>query len=246
MDSSLPNSTPTDLLCTRGNSTPMDLLSARERLRLEREGRATARLQRRRQRDRKQRRSEQPEVRQARLDRQCERNHERRTAEQPEAKRARLDRQCERDNEHRTAEQPEAKRARVDRQRERDNERRTAEQPEARQDRLARQSERNYSSGQKKVPVSFSYNDRCTIDPSCLLRGLTCRQINSLSSCHKFSMGLASGDSGGVVHQLTPLVLRNSLARFDTCFGSLSCMKRCPSGKTSRMNGKSVWSKMST
>ena len=41
-------------------------------------------------------------------------------------------------------------------------------------------------------------------------------QMNSFSSCYKFSMGLASGDSGGVVHQFTPLVLRNSLASFDT------------------------------
>ena len=70
MDSSLPN------------STPMDLLSARERLRLEREERATARLQRRRQTDRERRRSEQAEVRQARLDRQRIRDHESRTAEQ--------------------------------------------------------------------------------------------------------------------------------------------------------------------
>ena len=47
----------------------MNLLSVRDRLHLEREERATARLQRRRQREQDQRRSEQTEVRQARLDR---------------------------------------------------------------------------------------------------------------------------------------------------------------------------------
>ena len=72
MDSSLPN------------STPRDLLSERERLRLEREERATARLQRRCQRDRERRRSEQAEVRQARLERRHEHDHERREAERPE------------------------------------------------------------------------------------------------------------------------------------------------------------------
>ena len=48
-------------------STTMDLLSSRERLRLEREGRATARLQRQHDRDRECRRSQQTEVRQHNL-----------------------------------------------------------------------------------------------------------------------------------------------------------------------------------
>ena len=47
----------------------MNLLSARDRLRLGREKRATAGLQRWRQREQEGRRSEQTEVRQARLDR---------------------------------------------------------------------------------------------------------------------------------------------------------------------------------
>ena len=51
------------------NSTPMNLLSARDRLHLEQEERAIARLQRRRQREQEGRRSEWTEVRQARLDR---------------------------------------------------------------------------------------------------------------------------------------------------------------------------------
>ena len=60
-------------------------LSARDRLCLEREERATARLQHWHQRDQK-RRSEQTEVRQARLATDRQRTHEQRTAEQPETK----------------------------------------------------------------------------------------------------------------------------------------------------------------
>ena len=37
---------------------------------------------------------------------------------------------------------------------------------------------------------------------SSLFLGFTSRLINSFISCHKFSMGLASGDSGGVTHQI--------------------------------------------
>ena len=37
-----------------------------------------------------------------------------------------------------------------------------------------------------------------------LLHGFTSRLIYSLSSCHKFSIGFASGDSGGVFHQSIP------------------------------------------
>ena len=92
MDSSLPN------------STPRDLLSGRERLRLEREERATARLQCRCQRDRERRRSEQAEVSQARLERRRERDHERREAERSEARQSRLERPRECDHERREAE----------------------------------------------------------------------------------------------------------------------------------------------
>ena len=51
------------------NSTPIDLLSVRYRLCLEREERATARLQCRCQREQERRQSKQTKVRQARLDR---------------------------------------------------------------------------------------------------------------------------------------------------------------------------------
>ena len=80
-----------------------------DRLRLERKEKATARLQRPRQKDQGWRRSEQIKVRQARLD--WRRVH--RAAEQPVARRTRLatDRQCT--HECRAAEQPEAGQARL-------------------------------------------------------------------------------------------------------------------------------------
>ena len=43
-------------------------------------------------------------------------------------------------------------------------------------------------------------------------------------------MGLASGLSGGVLHQLTPLPSKNVRAVDDVCFGSLSCMNLWPPG----------------
>ena len=146
MDHSLSNSTPMDLLSTIEdsplcNSIPRDLLSARERLGLEREERATARRQRRCERDRERRRSEQAEVRQAKLDRQRVRDHERRAAEQSEARQARLATDRQRTHERRAAEQPEARQARLERLRERNREQRAAEQVDARQARLARNRE---------------------------------------------------------------------------------------------------------
>ena len=93
MNASLSNSMLMDLLnateySSPCNSTPMNLLSVRDRLRLEREERAIARLRRQRQRD-QERRSEQTEVRQTRL---ATDSHERRAAEQPVARQARLER----------------------------------------------------------------------------------------------------------------------------------------------------------
>ena len=51
-------------------------------------------------------------------------------------------------------------------------------------------------------------------------------RTHTFNLCHKFSIGFASGDSGGVRHQLIPLSVKNACARRDVCFGSLSCMKR--------------------
>ena len=81
----------------------------RDRLCLEREERATARLQHRHQRDQK-RRSEHTEVMQARLDRQrmC------RVAEQPAARQTRLATDRHRTHKCRAAEQPEARQARLE------------------------------------------------------------------------------------------------------------------------------------
>ena len=142
----------TGIMASSLPSTSRDLLSARERLRLEREERAAARLQRRCQRNRERRRSEQAEVRQARLDRQCVRDHERRTAEQPEARLPWLERRRERDHERRAAERPEARQSRLERRRERDHERRAAERPEARQSRLERRRERDHERREAERP----------------------------------------------------------------------------------------------
>ena len=73
-DGPLINSMPMDLLNVTEDSslcnlTPMNLLSAKDRLPLEREERASARLQHQCQREQEQRQSEQNKVRQARLDR---------------------------------------------------------------------------------------------------------------------------------------------------------------------------------
>lgn len=59
--------------------------------------------------------------------------------------------------------------------------------------------------------------------------GLTSRWMNSFSSCHKFSMGLKSGDSGGVFHQLIQLLSRKSATKCEVCFGSLSWTNLCVS-----------------
>ena len=70
--------------------------------------------------------------------------------------------------------------------------------------------------------------------------------MNSLSSCQRFSIGLRSGDSAGVFHQLMELSFIQSAAYPDVCLGSLSCINLCSSGKTSVMNGTSVPSRMLT
>ena len=54
---------------------------------------------------------------------------------------------------------------------------------------------------------------------------------------HIFSMGLKSGDSGGVAHQFTPCSLKKSCIWPLDCFGSLSCCSRWPSGKRFLRNG---------
>ena len=80
---------------------------------------------------------------------------------------------------------------------------------------------------------------------SSLFLGLISRLKNSLSSCHRFSMGFRSGDSAGVFHQFSCFSPIHALACLDVCFGSLSCIKRNPSGNTSSANGMSVLSRIS-
>ena len=48
--------------------------------------------------------------------------------------------------------------------------------------------------------------------------------VHTFNSCHRFSIGLASGDSGGIFHQFIPHSAKNAAARRDVCFGSLSCI----------------------
>ena len=61
--------------------------------------------------------------------------------------------------------------------------------------------------------------------------GLISLLMYSFSSCHIFSMGFRSGDSGGVFHYLILLVVKKSLPRFEVCLGSLSFTQLC-SNKT--------------
>ena len=57
----------------------------------------------------------------------------------------------------------------------------------------------------------------------------TCRKSPwyslTFSSCHRFSIGLASGLSGRIRHQFTPFWSKNAFAILEVCFGSLSCIK---------------------
>ena len=95
--------------------------------------------------------------------------------------------------------------------------------------------------------VTVSQNFKMPLTSSSLVLGLTLRQIYSFSSCHKFSIGLRSGHSAGVFHQLTLFLSRKLLAWIEECLGSLSCMKRCSSSANlSSINGSSVCSKIST
>ena len=74
--------------------------------------------------------------------------------------------------------------------------------------------------------------------------GFTSLLMYSLSSCHKFSIGLRSGDSGGVCHQLIRLFSMYFFAYFDVCLGSLSCMNLWLVGKFLFRNGINVLSRI--
>ncbi len=100
-----------------------------------------------------------------------------------------------------------------------------------------------------KWPMHFSTLTVCQNDtiPSincCCVWGFTSRLIYSLSSCHKFSIGFMSGDSGGVHHQLMALSSKKACACFDVCLGSLSCLNLWPSGSVCSRKGTNVWSRI--
>ena len=59
---------------------------------------------------------------------------------------------------------------------------------------------------------------------SCLLCGLTMDSKGNFSSCHKSSIRLRSGLSGGVCHQVMLFSSKEACARLEACLGSLSCM----------------------
>lgn len=80
---------------------------------------------------------------------------------------------------------------------------------------------------------------------SCFVCGLISRRRYSFNSCHKFSIGFMSGDSGGDFHQLIPFSSKNSEAKREVCFGSLSWKNRCESGYTLAINGFNVLFKIS-
>ena len=81
---------------------------------------------------------------------------------------------------------------------------------------------------------------------SSLFIGFTSLLKCSFSSCHKFSIGLQSGDSGGVCHQLTPFSRKNCCASLDVCLGPLSWTNRCPFGYSDSIIGSRVCSRMLT
>ena len=62
-------------------------------------------------------------------------------------------------------------------------------------------------------------------------------KVHTLSSCYKFSNGLASGPSGGVRHQFMLFSSKNSLLWCEVCLGSLSCMNLWLSGYAPFMKG---------
>lgn len=77
--------------------------------------------------------------------------------------------------------------------------------------------------------VSPSQNCKIPSMSSCLLCGFFSPLRNCFMLPQTFSIGLRSGDSGGVCHQLMPLSCMMPFASREVCFGSLSCINRWPS-----------------
>ena len=52
----------------------------------------------------------------------------------------------------------------------------------------------------------------------------TTKVAHTFNSCHIFSIGLASVESGGARHQFIPLSAKKACAQREVCLGALSCM----------------------
>ena len=101
-----------------------------------------------------------------------------------------------------------------------------------------------------RCPIYFAHTSgvivaqNCTI-PDCSSSkffGLQVFLKYCLSDPQTFSMGLRSGDSGGVGHQLTPFSSKNDSISALACLGSLSCCRRCLYGNVSLIKGSNPFS----
>ena len=88
-------------------------------------------------------------------------------------------------------------------------------------------------------------NSSIPLISSSLVFGLTSLLTYSFNSCQRFSIGLRSGDSAGVFHQLIELSRNHSFVILAACLGSLSCMNLWLVGYTESMNGSKVLSSIS-
>ena len=78
-----------------------------------------------------------------------------------------------------------------------------------------------------------------------LFLGLMTHWLYSFNLCHKFSIGLQSGDPAGVLHQFTLFAVKKSLACLDECLGSLSTMNLWLVGYTSLIKDSNVFRSIS-
>ena len=89
--------------------------------------------------------------------------------------------------------------------------------------------------------LTVSHNFKIPSISSCFIRCFTSLLLNSFNSCHKFSVGLRSGDYAGVFHQSILLSTMKSFSLLDICFGSLCSVN----WETCLTNGLRVLSRIS-
>ena len=80
---------------------------------------------------------------------------------------------------------------------------------------------------------------------SCFVLGLTSRRIYSFNLCHMFSIGFASGDSGGVLNIEQPMnivVMHELLYKLRCMFRIIILHETMSIGKTSLKKGSKVFS----